>query len=519
MFLKLYVLFSVALHFGAAFNLRCSPIYIGKPNLLGATILDVQASEVHNHTTFSIGPGTNDGGQYTISFCNVTVVHTHPGWDDKVSTQVWLPLHNWNGKFQALGGGGYSTGMGHIYLAYAVQRGFASASTDGGLVGQTPAAVTDLTWALSSKHNVNWFLLENYASEATKDMAEIGKQIIRSYYGKPAEYHYFNGCSGGGRQGLMMAQNFPEAFDGILAIAPAINIETFIPAGFWPTQVMKQDGIYPSPCEIKAFVKAAIEACDSLDGIEDSIISLPDACNVTAYDFVGQSYMCNGTQYILTTSGAKVVQSAWSGSGKDGYYGLNKDAELTSYYIPTLCTTNGTCHTSGSELFRNWISFLIAKDPDFAIDKMTEKEFFGILRRSKAEYQSLFASNSPDLSAFKANGGKMITWHGLADEVIPPFGTIKYYEEVLKHDESAHEFYRFFEAPGVGHCFGGVGPVPNGALTQLVDWVEKGVAPDTLHATRGKNNASKDLCMYPLKEKFIGESPGNLSSFVCTRNT
>ncbi|GFG27997.1 hypothetical protein IFM61606_08069 [Aspergillus udagawae] len=522
MFLKssIWIAFGALLS-AACYALECSPTAIAKPNLLGAIILDVQAKEVHNHSTIGIGPGTNDGGQYTISFCNVTVIYTHPGWDDTVTTQVWLPLENWNGRFQALGGGGYSTGVGSVYLSYAVARGFASASTDGGHSGGASTVTTDLKWALSSKNNLNWILLENYASKATNDMAEIGKHVTKSYYKTAATYSYFSGCSGGGRQALAMAQYFPDAFDGILAIAPAINIETFIPAGFWPNQVMNQNNIFPSTCEIQGFVQAALNACDALDGVDDGIISLPSECNVTAYDFVGQKYTCNGTSHTLTTSGAKVVQAAWSGSGEDGCYGLNKDADLTSFYIPTGCSSGNS--TGGTEvctsaLFKNWVVYLVAKDPDFAAEEMTETEFFNALRESKATYGSMLATNSPDLTAFKASGGKMITWHGLADEAIPPEGTIAYYQEVLKRDRKTHDFYRFFEAPGVGHCFGGLGPVPNGALDQLIDWVEKGAAPDTLHAENGSNDTSRNLCPYPLQQVYVGGDPSKAESFTCTQH-
>lgn len=270
---------------------------------------------------------------------------------------------------------------------------------------------------------------------------------------------------------------------------------------------MNQKESYPSPYEVNAFTKAAVKACDKLDSIEDGIISLPKACNVTAYDFVGQEYSRNGTLCTLTASAAEVIDAAWSGSGPDGYFGLNKDANLTSYLVLTECSTNGTCSSSESPLANSWISYLVAKDPNFNMNNMTGKDFFNILRDSKSEYQSMIATNSPDLSAFKTAGGKMITWHGLADEVIPPNGTISYYEEVLVGNEDVPGFYRFFEAPGVGHCFDGSGPVPKFAFSQLVDWVEGGTAPDTLHAVKN-SNISRILCPYPLRQKFIGEVPG-----------
>ncbi|CEN60317.1 hypothetical protein ASPCAL02758 [Aspergillus calidoustus] len=504
-----------ALLSGACAALECSPLAIGKPKLLGASIIDVHAHETHNYTTYGTGPGTNDGGLQTISFCNVTVIYTHPGWNDTVTTQVWLPLENWNGRFQGLGGGGYSTGIDSVYLPYAVAQGYASASTDGGHAGGVITATLDLSWALSSTNNVNWFLLENYASKATNDMAEIGKQVIEAYYKAPPRYSYFNGCSGGGRQALAMAQAFPGAFDGILAVAPAINIETFIPAGYWPSQVMNRDNISLSACEVEGFTQAAVRACDALDGVGDSTISLPSKCKVSARDFVGQKYNCNGTEYTLTVSGAKAVQAAWSGSGVSGYYGLNKDADLTSFYIPTGSNAVDGIEFWGGDLFPNWIVYLAAKDPHFSVSDMTNAEFFDAIRYSQATYASMLATNSPDLSAFKAAGGKMIAWHGLADEAIPPKGIVSYYGEVLKKDRRAHDFFRFFEAPGVGHCSGGLGPVPNAALDQLVEWVENGAAPDTLRADRGSNGTERNLCQYPLQQVYVGGDPSKPASFTC----
>ncbi|KAL2857347.1 Tannase/feruloyl esterase [Aspergillus pseudoustus] len=507
---------------GVCSALECSPTAISKPTLRGATVLDVEANEVRNYTTTGLAPGTNDGGIRTISFCNVTVIHTHPGWNDTITTQVWLPLEDWNGRFQALGGGGYSPGPGPLYLVYAVAQGFASASTDGGFADPAVSNVaTDLTWALSSTNNVNWFLLENYASKATSDLADIGKQITASYYKTPATYSYFNGCSGGGRQGLVLAQEFPDAFDGILAVAPAINIESFIPAGYWPSHLMNRRNISLSACEVQGFIQAAVDVCDTLDGVQDGIISLPSWCNkVAAHDFVGQEYTCNGTQYTLTAAGAGVVQAAWSGSvsvasREGGYYGLNKDADLTSFSIPTGCQIINGVEVCFNTLFTNWIVYLIAKDADFAIDEMTDAEFFHGLVRSKRDYAGMLAANNPDLSTFKARGGKMISWHGLADQAIPPAGIKAYYEEVLKRDRGAHDFFRFFEAPGVGHCYGGLGPVPNGALNQLVHWVEKGAAPDTLGADRGHNGTARNLCPYPLHQVYIGGDPSRAGSFTC----
>ncbi|OQE26720.1 hypothetical protein PENSTE_c005G04492 [Penicillium steckii] len=471
----------------------CSPASLDNPRLPGASILQLEASESHNYTTVSLAPGTNQGARDTINFCNVTVTHTHPGHNDTVHTQVWLPLRGWNGRFQALGGGGYSTGFGSLYLTHSVAKGFASASTDGGLpAGNGKDTIpTNLSWALNSEGVVNWNLLDNYATTATNDMALIGQQITRSYYKKAPSYSYFSGCSGGGRQGMLMAQKYPDVFDGILAIAPAIHLQHFIPAGMWALQLMSERSHYPAPCEVEAFTKLATAMCDGLDGVEDGIISDPRRCNVTAHDLVGRKYTCNGTRKELSSASASVIDAAWSGSlqvsEKYGWPGVNKDASIGSYYVPTNCSNNGTCHVGESSLFGSWFRYLVAKDSEFPIYNMSRSDYLDGLHLSTIDYTSMLGTSDPDLSRFKKNGGKLISWHGLADEAIPPSGTTSYYEEVLRNDPEASEFFRLFEAPGVGHCIGGPGPIPNGALSQLISWVENRRVPSVLHATAGQN--------------------------------
>jgi hypothetical protein len=283
---------------------------------------------------------------------------------------------------------------------------------------------------------------------------------------------------------------------------------------------MDELGVYPSPCEIDAFTAAAVRACDRQDGVEDGIISFPDRCNVKASDFVGKNYTCEGVQKTISASSAKIIQAAWSGSRSVsehyGWYGVNKDAAISSYYIPTACSAN-TCSSTGSDLFGNWFKYLVAKNSAFETSNMTQEEFFKALRSSDTDYSAMLGANDPDLTDFKATGGKMIAWHGLADEAIPPNGTIAYYEEVLKNDPDAQDFYRFFEAPGVGHCYGGLGPIPNGAMSQLIEWVENDQVPAVLHATKGSNDTARDLCPYPLRQTFVGGDSRNASSFTCAQ--
>ncbi|PLB45129.1 tannase and feruloyl esterase [Aspergillus steynii IBT 23096] len=499
----------------------CSSSTFKFPELKGAEVVSISANAVHNFTALSLKPSSPEPRSYTIDFCNTTVTYTHPGWNDTINVEVWLPLEhqNWNGRLEALGGGGYSAGFGSLVLTQAVAEGFVAVDTDGGHEPGPYAAQKPGDWVLTSPGNVNLHLLEDFGSRSLYDMTIIGKAITEAYFGRPPRYSYFGGCSGGGRQGLMIAQRYPDQYDGILSLAPAINIENLIPAGYWAQQVMKGLGVYPSPCEINAFTNAAIEACDMLDGVKDGIISAPDLCDFNPHSVVGQSIPCNETERrVFTEAGANVVEAAWAGprnpAGNIGWFGLNKDASLTATYINTECS-NGTCSAAPSELLSSWFPYFVAKDLEFEISNMTIAEFFAALQLSDREYDSMMAAASPDLSGFRDAGGKMISWHGLADETIPPNGSIAYYQQVLELDPSADEFYRLYEAPGVGHCVGGSGPFPRYALEELIAWVEQGVVPETLNASRADGTV-RPLCPYPSQQIYEGGDASDTSSFACS---
>ncbi|OBT64507.1 hypothetical protein VE03_05362 [Pseudogymnoascus sp. 23342-1-I1] len=261
---------------------------------------------------------------------------------------------------EALGGGGYSGSFGSLYTAQAVAKGYVAVDTDAGHIKRDSVSLTPSTWALTSPGNVNLYLLEDFGSRALHEMAVIGKAVTEDFYGTQAKYSYFSGCSGGGRQALMIAEKYPEDFDGILAVAPAINIENFVPAGYWAAQLMNDLGTYPQACEIDAFTQAAVDSCDELDGLQDGIISLPGLCTLEPSTVVGQSFNCSGVTQQFTSAGASIVQAAWtaprSQDGKTDWFGLNKDASLTDYYASTTCTSNSTCSAGAAGLFSSWIT-------------------------------------------------------------------------------------------------------------------------------------------------------------------
>ncbi|KAH8806073.1 Tannase/feruloyl esterase [Xylogone sp. PMI_703] len=487
----------------------CSASSIDLPPLLGIEVISLSAAEIHNYSYAAANISNLD-------FCLVNVTYTHPGRNDTVLTQVWLPLQGWNSRFQGTGGGGYAMGLFDQFLAPAVSQGYAAASTNGGVSSDeySPA-----TWALTSPGNVNYGLLVNFASQCLNDMPLIGKAVTASFYGTPAQYSYWNGCSTGGRQGVLSAQRYPTNYDGILAAAPAIQWTRFIPGLHWPQVVMHEEGVYPPLCEIAEVTAAAVRACDEIDGVADGVIAAPGLCRFDPHSLVGQSFSCNGEARTISSQTATVVQKIWQGpQTRDGsfiWYGYNPDVNLSSV-ANTTQYPNGTGASNPFLIGETWISYFLSKDPTLDVSKISYEDYGAFTHQSIQEYNTIIGTDDPDLSAFKAAGGKMITWHGVSDELIPTNNTIRYYETVKSLDIQVEDYYRVFLAPGVGHCGGGVGFYPDDALGALVQWVENGTAPVTLPATSLTSGRKQPLCKYPLVAMWDGVNDSALeSSYEC----
>ncbi|PVH69649.1 feruloyl esteras-like protein B precursor [Cadophora sp. DSE1049] len=496
--------------------LACVASAFSYPSLFGAQFLSLTAAAIQNFTVVSPQGDSHLARNLTgLEFCNVTISYTHPGQDDIVNVQIWLPT-TWNGRFMGTGGGGYVTGKFAPSLGNAVSQGFSAGSTDGGHSANAPTA----SWALASPGNINWALVQDFASISLNDMTTIGKSITQMYYNKTVSYSYWSGCSTGGRQGLMMAQRYPDGYDGILAGAPAINWATFLVTEYYPQLIMNRLGIYPPPCELNAITAAAIEACDKLDGVADGVISLPQLCHFDPKTLVGKTFSCNGISSKFTQAGATVADAVWSGArsarGSFEWFGSNYDAPMGAL-AGTRCTGR-TCTGTPFSTSTDWISIFIENNPEFNVAQMTRKEFDDILHKSRQRFGSIIDTSDPDLSQFRDLGGKLITWHGLADQLIFPEGTANYYDRVRAGDPSVTSYYRHFEAPGIYHCQGGAGAYPGDALNSLIDWVEKGRAPDVLHAKSVPASGpalQRDLCSYPLVQVYIGGDPAKASSFAC----
>ncbi|KAK7948604.1 uncharacterized protein PG986_009490 [Apiospora aurea] len=563
----------------------CEPASFTFPTLTGAELLAVEAHVVANYS-MPTPPGfdtafnkDHTAGTPPQAFCNVTVAHTHPGQHDRIHTYVWLPLPPpkgdgggvpWNNVMLSIGGGGGGGGFfqtGHWIWSHAaaVSEGYAVVSTDGGHTTQNSG--DPATWALAGEGNVDLYALQNFASVALRDAAVVGKHVAASFYGKRPDKAYYAGCATGGRQAAMLAQRWPELYDGYLAGAPAIYWDRFTVAALYPHAVMAELGYVPPACELNEFSRRALLHCDGLDGVEDGVISETELC-AASFDprkLAGEEFVCEdegagGRKLKLTEKGAQVVQAVWEGwydetDGKGGertliWPGLGHQAAMEGpfNYLRTTCdfkSNTPKCKSAALAPSMQWLQYFIHRTHQ-PIDEttLTIAGLKRALRTSRQWYESVIGTGDADLSELRASGAKMLLWHGLADEAIPYAQTRTYYESVVARDpaNNVDDYLRLFEAPGVGHCggaAGGVGFRPEGLVGALRAWVEEGKAPEVLPATAaartmvanspplgdddhddvGASSArsrQRVLCKYPKRARYDGKGDvTKAESFRC----
>ncbi|KAH7071419.1 Tannase/feruloyl esterase [Paraphoma chrysanthemicola] len=468
----------------------------------------------------------------SLNFCNVTITYNHPGYNDTINTSVYLPTKDWNGRYQAAGGSGFSTGgTGTLFITAldGLSKGFVVSTTDGGhsssLAVQSGA---DNAWALTSPGNANWNLVADFSYIALHEMVSLSKNFTEIFYGQAPSFSYYYGGSQGGRQGYQYAQRFPYDFDGIVALFPAIEWSKLMALLAWPSIVMELNKVYPPSCETGAITTAVIEACDSLDGVVDGIISRPDLCTFNAYSVIGKTISCEGTQSSISKAAALVMSEAWNGprysNGKTFFHGFVKGTDISSPGNPaaTTCTTNNstgeqTCAFSGTPLGPGWFGSFVLKDLNATFKNITFDQWDELNRLSRQEYDSLLETADPDLSLFKEAGGKLLTWHGLADPLISANNTEVYHDQVKQLDPKLDDFYRLFLMAGGVHST--IGPIQvKNIQNYIVNWVEKGNAPETILAT-GTDPTGKpynrNLCKFPRVQHYIGGNSSIPEAYKC----
>ncbi len=442
--------------------------------------------------------------------CRVTATVTHPPAGDRVKMFIALPITNWNGRFRGNGGGGFSGGSAGS-LRGPVLGGFAAGATDTGHEGGSGS------FALDANGRLNWPLIQDNAYLGIHDMTRVGQALVRAFYGKPPRYSYFVGGSSGGRQGLMEAQRFPDDYDGIVSACPAINWHRFLPADLWPQVVMQAANNLVPKAKLDAATAAAIAACDSLDGVTDGVIDDPTRCHFDPQALVGTRV----GDSTFTEADAEVVRKIWQGPrGQDGaflWHGLAPGTDLFA-----LANTGGSPlrgRPFGIPL--DWFRYFLLQDPRWDWTTLTPAGFELLWTQSVEQYGAVFGTDNPDLTRFRERGGKLIIYHGLADQLIPAQGTLDYYQRVQQQmggPEKTAEFVRLFLAPGVDHGFRGAGPTPIGVFEALVRWVEEGKAPERIEAelrdSSGKVIRTRPLFPFPHVAKYKGTgSPDDAANF------
>jgi feruloyl esterase len=507
--------------FVAAFALALTPLLaeVNTPaastgtactNLAALTIPNVT---IKSATAAPAGPFTPPGAQTALTlpaFCRIEAT-ARPTSDSDIRFEVWIPpVDAWNGKFQAVGNGGYQGSISYAAMATALRRGYATASTDTGHTGD------DMKFGQSHPEK-----LIDYGHRAVHVMTDSAKLIIRNATGHFAERSYFVGCSAGGQQALSEAQRYPEDYDGIVAGDPANNRirQTFGFLSSWiATHTPDGKPIIGQP-KLALLTRSVVEACDAIDGLKDGLIDDPRRCHfdpakllcksgsddptcLTAPQVEAAKRMYDGTKNPRT---GELIFTGWP-RGSEGF-GESAGQSWRQYVVdPPEPMRVG--------FFKYWLFH----DPNWdyhSIDWDRDLAY--------AEQKLPFmAAVDKDLSPFKKHGGKLLMYTGWSDPVVPPHDTVAYYEAVVKAMGGltpTREFYRLFMAPGMGHCAGGPGPNQFDALGALEQWVEKGVAPDKLiatHSTNGKVDRTRPLCTYPMVARHKGTgSIDEAANFAC----
>jgi feruloyl esterase len=437
------------------------------------------------------------------AFCRVAATLT-PSADSDIKIEVWLPMTGWNGKFEGVGNGGLAGTINYSWLAVAVQEGYAAASTDTGHAG------ANASFALGHPEKV-----VDFAYRAVHEMTLKSKAIIAAFYGRAPRLAYFTGCSTGGRQGLMEAQRYPEDFDGIVAGAPAYD-QTRLSA--WrisvESKVLQNPASVVPPAKLALLNRAVLAACDALDGVTDGLLTDPRQCK-----FDPATLLCHsaGEDGCLTAQQIESVKMAYApakrATGELIFPGLVPGGETGWDMLTAAKPEPGSIDVG---LFRfiahedaawDWRTF----DPDRDVSLIEKKAGF-------------IDAVNPDLSAFRARGGKLLVYHGWSDGgsdgAVSPLNSITYYESVLgKMGSRQEEWLRLFMVPGMAHCGGGPGPNQVNWMAALERWRESGTAPDRVIASRVSENhvnMTRPICPYPEVAKYNGVgSTKDAGNFTC----
>ena len=494
-------------------------LFLGAINAGAATCESLASLKLPDTTITSaqsVGAGafTMPSGGFTPSpisanslppFCRVSAT-LRPSQDSDIKIEVWLPAAHWNGKFQGVGNGGWTGSISYDALMAALQRGYASASTDTGHAG----GVVDGSFALGHPEKV-----VDFGYRAVHEMTVQAKAIVAAYYDKRPRYSYWIGCSSGGKQGLKEAQRYPNDYDGIIAGAPANNWTHLMTSVVWLGAATHQDpASFIPPSKYRMMHDAVIQACDATDGLRDGLIDDPRQCH-----FDPKVLACPGAD-APTCLTAPQVEAAKK------IYGPATNPRTGQAIFPGLepGSERGWAFMAGgrepSEIGMAEFRDIVYHDPNW--DWRTFDFDQGVALAEKVD-RNIITANDPNLKRFFSRGGKLLMYHGWTDPLIAPENSINYYTSVLDKMGGASKTgssIRLFMVPGMDHCGGGEGPNSFDSVGAMEQWVERANPPTRIvasHSAGGRVDRTRPLCAYPQVARYQGSgSLDDAANFVCT---
>ena len=510
----------------AATPLACATASFADLTLDHATVDTVTAVPAGSYTpTGARSPLTG-----MPAFCKINGT-TSSTADSLVHYELWVPdPTTWNGKLVVTGNGGYAPDANYSDMQHALQRGYAT------MVGDTGHTSEDLLFAIGHPQKI-----VDWGTSSVHDITVAGKAVLAHLQAAAASYSLYYGCSTGGHQAYAEVQRYPNDFDGVVAGDPGNN-RVALNAEFMNRFLANHatnDNTTPilTAAKVRLVTAAAIAACDALDGVSDGVIGDPRVC--TSDKFNAASLACApgaDPSTCLSPTELGAVQKIYAGplnqvTHVDVYPGpvVGSESGWSSYWGEANSAAPGTQEPTRADFWRYWVF----DNPDW---NWWTFDFNRDMTYAWAKVGPMVDQVNPDISAFKAHGGKLLTYQGWADPVVNPLDTIAYYNKVLalQGSQAAQDsFFRLFMAPGMGHCSGGVGPANFGnqggpsptvdpahdVLAAMDQWVVKGIAPDSIIASKVSGTTTtqtRPLCAYPKKAIYGGTgSTDDAANFTC----
>jgi feruloyl esterase len=429
--------------------------------------------------------------------CRVRLV-LRPTSDSKINAELWLPSENWNGRFLAVGNGGFGGSIqGFGEMQTALRLGYATAGGDTGHDEATEGAGG--LFALGHPEKI-----VDFAYRAVHEMTATSKTLIDRYYGTAPQFSYFKGCSTGGRQAVMAAQRYPEDFDGIIAGALANrHIQMHTSGVSRSIEMTRRPEANIPPAKAAMVSKAVLDACDTM---KEGFLNNPRACT---FDFAKLACKGADSDACLTPPQLKTVEAFYGGT-RNSKGELIFSGQALGNPLPALRGVQpGGQPGGGFDTVRIWAF----QDVNYDWNRFDLDRDMPIIN-SKVGFVDAV---DPDLSKFKAHGGKLLLYAGWGDTTITPENTVLYYESVLgKMGRNQGDFVKLFMVPGMAHCRGGDGPNTFDTIGTMEAWREKNVTPAQMMGFNPQSGLSRPLCSYPQVAKYKGS--GNIkdaSNWAC----